>query len=290
MLAQSQAQLEKLQAGPRVEEILAAKATVSTAKAHYDEAIAGARSEEIGAARATVESAQAEVNDAEAEYKRQSDLYEGNIGTFANMDRARHRLEAARGALGQAREQLDLLLAGTRNERVLMAKGEYEAALARLEELENGTRPEDLAAAQAARDQASALVQRSEVNLAEMIVRAPVDGIVETLDLRPGDIIPAGPALRVIDPNDLDLTVYVSAALLGHLAVGERVQFTTDSFGDELFEGEIRFISSVGEFTPRNLQTEEDRVQQVFAVKIHTDSAGGRLRPGMAGTVSFSRE
>ena len=290
VLAQTEAQLDKLEAGPRIEEILAAEAVVASAKAQYDEAVAGARSQEIGAARAVAESARADVNDAQSEFKRQSELYEANVGPFAAMDQARHRLESARGALESAEEQLELLLAGTRNERISMAKAQYDAALAKLEELQRGTRTEDLAAAQAARDQAAAQVKRAEVNLAEMTVLSPVDGVVETLDLRPGDIVPAGAAARIIDPNDLDLTVYVSAALLGHLRIGARVPFTTDSFGDEEFEGAISFISTVGEFTPRNLQTEEDRVQQVFEVKIHTDSAGGRLRPGMAGTVTFSRE
>lgn len=290
LLAQAEAQLDKLEAGPRVEEILAAEAVVASAKAQYDEAVAGARSQEIGAARAVVESARADVNDAQAEFKRQSDLFEANVGPFAAMDQARHRLESARGALESAEEQLQLLLAGTRNERISMAKAQYDAALAKLEELQRGTRTEDLAAAQAARDQAGAQVKRAEVNLAEMTVVSPVDGVVETLDLRPGDIVPPGPAARVIDPEDLELAVYVSAAQLGHMQLGKRITFTTDSFGDERFEGEIVFIASVGEFTPRNLQTEEDRAQQVFEIKIHTDSAGGRLRPGMAGTVTFTRE
>jgi len=184
------------------------------------------------------------------------------------MDQARHRVESAKGALESAEEQLELLLAGTRNEQILRAKSLYDAAAAKLDELKNGTRPEDLAAGRAARDQAAAQVHRAEVVLDEMTVVSPVDGVVETLDLRPGDIVQPGPAARVIDPDDLELTVYVSAALLGHLTIHESVTFTTDSFGDEAFNGTISFISPVGEFTPRNLQTEEDRVQQVFAVKV----------------------
>ncbi len=289
-LAQAQAQLDKLEAGPRAEELLAAEANSASAKARYDEALAGARSQEVGASRAVVESARAEFEDAKAEFNRQSELYKAQVGPFAAMDQARHRLEAARGALETAEKQLELLLAGTRDERILLEKSQYEAALAKLEELQNGTRTEDLAAATAVRDQAAAQVKRAEVNLAEMTVVSPVEGVVETLDLRPGDIVPAGPAARIIDPDDLDLTVYVSSALLGHFNLGDRVSFTTDSFGGETFEGEIVFIASAGEFTPRNLQTEEDRALQVFAVKIHTDSADGRLRPGMAGTVSFPRE
>jgi HlyD family secretion protein len=67
------------------------------------------------------------------------------------------------------------------------------------------------------------------------------------------------------------------------------VKFTTDSLGSETFDGEVSFIATEGEFTPRNLQTQEDRVQQVFAVKVRTNSAGGKLRPGMTATVEFPR-
>jgi HlyD family secretion protein len=122
-----------------------------------------------------------------------------------------------------------------------------------------------------------------------MTISSPVGGIVETLDLRPGDLIKAGAAARVIDPDDLEITFYVSADFLGHVAAGQRVNFTTDSPTSGTFEGEIAFIATEGEFTPRNLQTQEDRVQQVFAIKVRTTSHGGKLRPGMTATVDFPR-
>ncbi len=288
-LAQTEAQLKKMEAGPRPEEILAAEASAASAKAHYDEALAGARSQEIEAARALADAARADVDEARSEFERQANLFDANVAPFAAKDQASHRLEAAKGTLQSAEKQLDLLVQGTRDEQIAMAKAAFDGATAQLDELRNGSRAEDVDAARAARDQAAAQVKRGEVTLAEMTVASPVDGVVETLDLRPGDIVSAGPAARIMDPNDLDLTVYVGAALLGHLAVGQRVSFTTDSHGAETFEGEISFIASNGEFTPRNLQTEEDRVQQVFAVKIHTGSGDGKLRAGMSGTVTIPR-
>jgi len=288
-LAQSEAQLKKLEAGPRAEEIRAAEAVTASAKAQYDQALAGARSQEIEAARARADAARAEVDEARAEFERQTNLFEADVAPFAAKDQAHHRLEAAQGTLKSSVKELDMLVQGTRDEQIAMAKAAFDGASAKLDELRNGARTEDIDAARAARDQAAAQVKRAEVNLAEMTISSPVDGIVETLDLRPGDLVKSGPAARVMNPEDLDLTVYVSAAFLGQLAVGQRVSFTTDAHGAEAFEGTIVFIASNGEFTPRNLQTAEDRVQQVFAVKIHSGSAGGKLRAGMSGTVALPR-
>ena len=122
-----------------------------------------------------------------------------------------------------------------------------------------------------------------------MQIKAPQAGIVESLDVRPGDLIQPGPIVRVVDPEDLEVTVYAGAALLGHLRIGQALRFTADAFGPETFTGPIRRIASEGEYTPRNLQTEEERVQQVFGVTLDLDTKGGRLRPGMTITAHIPR-
>jgi multidrug resistance efflux pump len=289
LLAQATAQLQKLEAGPRAEEVRAAEAAAASAKAQYDQALAGARSQEIDSAHARADAARAELANTQDEYERQTGLYKANVGPFAAMDQAKHRRDAAMSTLKSVEKELDLLVQGTRDEQITVAKASFDAANARFDELKNGSRPEDVAAALAVRDQAEAQVRGAEVALAEMTVSSPADGVVETLDLRPGDIVKAGAAARVIDPDDLEITFYISADFLGQVAVGEPVTFTTDSPGSDSFQGEIVFIATEGEFTPRNLQTQEDRVQQVFAVKVRTRSAGGKLRPGMTATVEFPR-
>jgi HlyD family secretion protein len=153
-----------------------------------------------------------------------------------------------------------------------------------LDELRAGPRAEDIAAAKAALAVAKADVQRAETALSEMVITAPMDGLVESIDVRAGDLVRPGAAVRMVNPDDLELNVYVSAAMLGHLQVGQEIPFTTDSHGGERFTGAISHIASEGEFTPRNLQTEEERVQQVFKVVLKFDSAGGKLRAGMSAT------
>ena len=180
-----------------------------------------------------------------------------------------------------------MLLNGTRDKQIAMAKAARDRTCAARDLLYNGTRQEDIDAARAARDAAAAQVAGANVALDEMTVVAPMDGLVEVLDVEPGDLVAPGPIVSIVDPERLELTVYVSAAALGAVRVGQAVEMTTDSHGATRFPATITYIASDGEFTPRNLQTEEERVQQVFAVKLAFDSAGGKLRAGMTATVHF---
>jgi multidrug resistance efflux pump len=214
-------------------------------------------------------------------------LRAGGAISQQDLDHAEKQTEVAESAYRAAMEQLDMLLKGTRDEQIAMAKAARDRTCAARDLLINGSRKEDIDAARAARDAAAAQLATAESTLDEMTITAPMDGIVEILDIEPGDLVGPGPVVSIIDPERLKLMVYVSAAALGSLRVGEDVEMTTDSHGKERFPAEIVFISSNGEFTPRNLQTEEERVQQVFGVKLEFDSAGGKLRAGMTATVHF---
>ena len=285
VLAQAAATLKKIEAGARTEEIRRAEAAVRQVTQEYEMALKGARSQEIGAARAKAETARAEKERAKGEYERFQRLYEENVASFQEKDQAQHRHEAAKGNYEAALEQLDMLVQGTREEQIAIAKAALDRAEATLEELQSGSRVEDIDAARAARDFAKARLDSASVMLREMRVVSPMDGLVESIDVHPGDLVEPGPTIRIVDPDDLELVVYVSAALLGHLRPDQEVTLTTDSHGEESFRGRIAHIASQGEFTPRNLQTEEERVQQVFGVTITLDSADGKLRAGMTATV-----
>lgn len=286
-LAQREAQLAKLEAGARVEELRRAEAAAAQAKAKYDAALEGARSQEIDAARAAADSARAQRDDAEATLHRVRALYESEAVSRQQFDNARYAFESADSQWKAARERLDLLLEGTRSQEIAAAKAVYDQAEAALDELRNGARPEDLAAMRAARDAAAAEVRRAEVNLNEMRITAPMRGVVDVLDVLPGDLVKPGPIVRVVDPDRLKLTVYVSPVVLGKLHVGDTISITTDAHGERRFSATIVQLASEGEFTPRNLQTEEERVQQVFGVKMELDSAGGALKPGMTAIAHF---
>ena len=165
-----------------------------------------------------------------------------------------------------------------------MAKAARDQTAALLDQVRNGARSEDVALARAMRDEAAASLALAEAAADEMLICAPMDGVIESLDVLPGDIVKPGALVRVANPDKLELRVYASAYALGFINLGDKVRITTDSHGDEPFEGEIIYIASTGEYTPRNLQTQEERVQQMFAVKLALDSADGRLRAGMTAT------
>lgn len=285
----AEAELAKLEAGTRPETIAQAEATVAQAEAAYDLALEGARSQEIKAARATMQAARAKRDDAELALTRAKGLYEGGVVAKDQLDQAQNTYDARQNEYEASMEELDALLAGTRNQEIAMKRAALAEARARLEELKNGPRPEDIAAARAQRDGARADVERLKARLDEMTVRAPSPGVIESMDVHPGDLVDAGSFIRMADPDQLKVWVYVSEDMLGLIDAGREVEMKTDSFGDERFTGRIVYISPVGEFTPRNLQTQEDRVRQVYGVKIEMDSHGGKLRAGMTAEVALPR-
>lgn len=286
-LAKADAALAKLEAGATPEQVRQAEAAVEAARQQYTLAMNGARSEEIAAARALAEAARAQRDTAGQEFARMEGLFAQAAISQSQLDQARGLRDAAAAQYRAAAEREAMAVKGARNEEIAMAKAALDRAQAMLDEVHAGARAEDKALASAARDAAAADVQRAEAALREMTITAPMAGVVESIDVRPGDLIKPGAIVRMVDPEDLELTVYLGAGHLGEVALGQAVPVTADAHGDARFSGTISYIAQQGEYTPRNLQTEEERVQQVFAIKIQLDSAGGKLRAGMSATAHF---
>jgi len=283
-LAQSQATLTKLETGARPEEMHQAEAAATRAEEQYRMAKRGSRTQEVKAAEAAADAARAQRDQARAEFARIEKLYEGKAVSQQIYDQTKHALEAAEAQYEAAREKQGIVVEGPRAEQVNMAKAAYEQAAAALDLLKNGARREDIDAARAFRDAAAADVERSRATADEMVIKAPRNGVVESLDVHAGDLVKAGPVVSVADPDDLELHVYVSALMLGQVRIGQKVALTADAYDNQEFEGTIVQIATQGEYTPRNLQTKEERVQQVFGIKLKLNSAGGRLRAGMTVT------
>lgn len=287
-VAQAEAFLAKLKAGATEEQIRQAEAAWEQAEQLYQKALAGSRPQEIAAGRASVAAAEAVLNEARATYDRIRALYEEKAVSAQQLDQARSAFQAAEAQYRAAREQAEILVEGAREEDIAQAKAGRDRARAMLDELLVGARPEDIQAAEAAVEAAKADLARAEVALREMTVTSPRSGVVESIRVEPGDLVQPGPVVRIVDPEELELTVYVSAGALGYIRLGDTVKITTDSLGpDRVFEGTVSYIASEGEYTPRNLQTEEERVQQVFGVRIDLQSYGGALKAGMTATAHF---
>jgi HlyD family secretion protein len=284
-LQAKEALLAKLVAGPREQEIAGARAARDRVQAELDRAVAGPRPLEIRIAEDKLSRAAAELEKAQKDYARVQGLYDNGEAAQEEMDAVTRALAVAKANAAQARNELDLLREGTRAERIAAARAQLAEAQQTLALLEAGTRTEEIAEARATVAAAQAAVSVIERQLAELAVRAPVDSVVEAVDLRPGDlIVPNAPVIALNDPSELWVRAYVPEDRLD-LQLGQRVSVRVDSFPGRRFAGHISYIARDAEFTPSNVQTPEERSKQVFRIKVLLDEGRDVLRAGMAADV-----
>jgi multidrug resistance efflux pump len=289
-IAQAEANLQKLQNGNRPEEIAQARAEAQAAQQNVEMAENGPRRQEIDAARADLDAAAADYEVAKANFARLEQLTHSGVASRQDYDNAKATLDRSRGRRDAAKQRLDLLIAGTRSEEVARAREQYRQAVARQQLMERGARKEDIAAAQAQLNRARASLQQIETQISELEVKSPSDAYVEVLQLRPGDLLTANaPVATLVELNRLWVRVYVPEPDLGYAQLEKEVSVTVDSYPKETFKGRIESISSKGEFTPRNVQTREERNHQVFAVRVRVDNSAKKLRAGMAADVTIEK-
>ena len=136
--------------------------------------------------------------------------------------------------------------------------------------------------------QARAQLADIDAQLAEMQVVAPTDSVLEVLSVKVGDVLPANREVAtLLLPQHLWVRVFVPEPWLGLIKVGDHVRVRVDSFPDKDFDGTVEQVNRQAEFTPRNVQTVEDRIRQVFGVKIRLPNNDDKLRAGMAADAYF---
>jgi HlyD family secretion protein len=289
-IAMAEASLQKLQTGNRPEEIQEARAQAEAARMNLEMARNGARQQEIDAARAELDATNADFEVAKSNFARIEQLSRDGIASQQDYDNAKATLDRARGRRDASKQRLDLLIAGTRNEEVQRAVKQYQQALARQQLIERGARREDIDAARSQVTRARAALQQIETQVSELEVKSPADAFIEILQVRPGDLIaPNSPVATLVELDRLWVRVYVPEPELGHAHLGKEVGIAVDSFVGERFKGSIEQIASRGEFTPRNVQTREERAHQVFALRVRLDNSARRLRAGMAADVTINK-
>ncbi|HEY3801691.1 MAG TPA: efflux RND transporter periplasmic adaptor subunit [Kofleriaceae bacterium] len=296
-LVEAQANLEKLNNGARPEEIAAAKARAQTAQAALQETVTGTRPEEVAAAQARLTVAEVAVEKAQHDVERMHKLRDAGAAIPADVDNAEINLKGALAQRDASREQLDELKNGSRHEDVVQARDREAEQVASEKLLTAGSRVEDIRVAEAQVKVAQGKVDQIQNMIDELTIRAPVaeskewSARVEALDLRPGDIIaPNTTAATLIEDDQLYVRIYVPETELGHIKVGEKVPISVDSFPDKTFEGLVEHINEVGEYSPRNLQTADERADQVFGTRIGIVTGHDVLRAGMAAFIEVPRE
>ncbi len=289
-LVQAQANLEKLEKGARPEEIEEARARAMTANAALEQTRTGARSEQINAAKARLAAQEVAADKAKLDSDRMHQLVKSGAAAQAEVDNADAALKAAVATRDALSEQLDELQHGSRREELQQAAARALEAQASAQLVKAGSRIEDTKAARGQRDAAQGRLDQIKTLLDELTVRAPRASRVEALDLRPGDILaPNATAATLLEDDQLYVRIYVPETLIGHLRVGAEVPVTVDSFPGKTFKGVVEHINSVGEYSPRNLQTADERADQVFASRIGLRSGADELRAGMAAFIQVPK-
>jgi HlyD family secretion protein len=220
--------------------------------------LAGARGEDIAELRAQVASVEVELDSAQRDYERMQGLLDRGSGTTKARDDARARRDVLAARLTAIRQSLARLTAGFREE-------EKDAARARVAALE-------------------ARIAQLEQQVRDATVTSPLAGTVTEKVAEQGELLQAGSPLCVVtDLQDAWLTVYVAEPDLSRTRLGQEADVVTDA--GVARKGKVTYIASQAEFTPKNVQTRDERVKLVYKVKIGLDNADGLFKPGMPAEV-----
>ncbi len=211
------------------------------------------------------------------QYWKASIGYNSAQAAYDGAKRVLNLLYAMRNDPQQIQAQVDAAEAEYR-----AAEAAVEMARARLEGLRAGASQEEIAAMEAQVQQAQAQVESAQVLLEKLTLTAPVSGRVLEVIGHEGELAtPGSPLITLADLDQVTLTVYVPENRLGQVRIGQRVEVRVDSFPDRVFIGRVVTIATEAEFTPRNVQTQEERVNMVFAVKVVIPNPDHALKPGM---------
>jgi HlyD family secretion protein len=268
-------------------DIASRHADLNQAQAHLDELVAGSRPEEIQQAQGAVNDARAQVDLARADWERAQTLYKNEDISTSQYDQARTKFNSANAILEQAQQKYALVKAGPRKEeiegaRAQVAHAQAAVATAEANRLELQRKQQELVARRAQIDQARAQTGISEAQLNDTVIYAPIDGVVLVKAAEAGEVLAAGTTIVTI--GDIEhpwLRAYVGETDLGRVKLGQRVKLSTDSYPGKVYMGTISFISSEAEFTPKQIQTKEERVKLVYRIKVDVNNANHELKNNM---------
>lgn len=233
-----------------------AQAGFEAADAQYRLLVNGARSEDVRVAEEAVRQAEATFKNATDDFGRMKELARTGTVTRKQADDAESRFTISRA--------------------------QHSAAEQNLAKLQRFARPEDLAAAKARAAQAKATADLLRKQWADAVIVAPVGGTVTQKPVEEGELVGAGAVVATIARLEkMNLMIYVSEQDLGKVQLGGAADVYIDSYPDKAFPGKIIYLSPIAEFTPKNVQTKEDRTKLVFGVKLEVENSEGALKPGM---------
>ena len=263
------------------------RADLGSNEARLAELKNGARPQEKLQAKAAVDSAQSEYERAKRDWDRGQTLYKNDDISTAQYDQYRNRFESAEAALKNAQESQALVLAGPRIEQIQAAQGQVERSrgavkMAEANALEIRRREEEITTRHAEISRSGAGLSLIDSQLSDTVAASPVDGVVLVKSADVGEVL--APGTSVVTVGDIDhpwLRGYVNETDLGKVKLGSRARVTTDSYPGKVYNGRVTFISSEAEFTPKQIQTQQERVKLVYRIKIELENPNHELKSNM---------
>lgn len=233
-----------------------ARATVKSSQARLEKLLAGSRPEEIREAEANLQQAQFDYENKKTQYERMKTLFDGRVIPKETLDNAETRFKVARAAL--------------------------EGAMETYKKVKEGPRKEDIEDGRAQVEQAKASLKLAETQLSYTLLQAPISGIVLVKSAEVGEVVNPGTSiLTLADITNVWLRAYIPETELSRVKWGQEVIVTTDLYPRKEYKGKISFISSQSEFTPKQIQTEKERVTLVYRIKVDISNPSRELKLGM---------
>jgi HlyD family secretion protein len=234
-----------------------------SAAASLKELEAGSRPEEIQQAEAVLQRAKAEEHRYRIEFERQRGLHQKDVISTREFETAQLSFETATAKLKEAEKAFALTREGPRQERIEQARAVLKEA-----------------------EEAISLVK---IRITYATLESPMTGLVLSDHVEPGEYVSAGtPIVSIGDLNNVWIRAFIDETDLGRVKVGQQATVTTDSYPQKSYPGRISFISSESEFTPKNVQTEKERVKLVYRIKIDVPNPNQELKPGMPADAKIS--
>lgn len=263
------------------------KADLAAAEARLAELHNGSRPQEKADAKAAVDAATSQLQRTRGDWDRAQTLYKDDDISTAQYDQFRNAWESADAALKSARERESLVVAGPRQEEIDAQAATVEQARAALKmaqanDIETKRRVQELETrrAEIGRSKASLALIQSQID--DTTAFSPVDGVVLVKSADVGEVL--APGTTVVTVGDIDhpwLRGYVNETDLGKVKLGSKARVTTDSYPGKVYDGRVTFISSEAEFTPKQIQTEQERVKLVYRIKIEIANPKHELKENM---------
>lgn len=265
-----------------------AKNAYRAAEGELEKVLEGASPEEIRQVEESVNQAKVNLDFMESNLSKSKVLLESEIISQSAYDEVELNYNLALAQYNTAQSKLDLIKIGPSSatikaveNKMLQSKSGYELTIAngnaQLVNLQN-----QLEIAKVQLEQAKTQAEQLKKELDKTVVKSPVDGIISLLNIKEGELTQMGkPVVEIYDPNNVEIKVYVSEANIGHVKVDQDVEIFVDSDENTVFKGKVIKINDNAEFTPKNIQTKEERVNTVFEVKIKAMDSQGVIKSGM---------